>query len=186
MGSADGNSKKGPILPWLRSIDALNTHDDSYALAVAGGVTTAQVLPGSANNIGGQSFLIKLRPTEERSAISKVLEPPQSLIANQTSDYLHWRHMKHACGENPSRVYFQSRMDSAWKFREAYESARKLKVAQDAFCARVEDISRSRQRGWLWHANWSVQSRVADLGEFPQDLRWEALVDVLRGRVKVR
>jgi hypothetical protein len=44
-----------PILPWLRSIDALNTHDASYELAIAGGVTTAQILPGSANNIGSFS-----------------------------------------------------------------------------------------------------------------------------------
>lgn len=51
-GAADTNSRNAPILPWLRSIDGLNTHDDSYALAMAGGVTTAQVLPGSANNIG--------------------------------------------------------------------------------------------------------------------------------------
>ena len=36
-----------PILPWLRSIDGLNTHDASYELAMAGGVTTAQILPGS-------------------------------------------------------------------------------------------------------------------------------------------
>lgn len=32
--------------------DALNTHDASYELAIAGGVTSAQILPGSANNIG--------------------------------------------------------------------------------------------------------------------------------------
>lgn len=51
-GAVDGNSHKGPILPWLRSIDGLNTHDDAYNLSIAGGVTTAQVLPGSANNIG--------------------------------------------------------------------------------------------------------------------------------------
>lgn len=51
-GASDTNSRKAPILPWLRSIDGLNTHDDSYTLAMAGGVTTAQVLPGSANNIG--------------------------------------------------------------------------------------------------------------------------------------
>jgi hypothetical protein len=25
-----------------------------------------------------------------------------------------------------------------------------------------------------------------DLGEFPEDLQWEALVDVLRGRVKIQ
>ena len=51
-GASDGNSRKAPILPWLRSIDGLNTHDASYELAMAGGVTTAQILPGSANNIG--------------------------------------------------------------------------------------------------------------------------------------
>lgn len=51
-GTDDTNSYKAPILPWLRSIDALNTHDASYELAMAGGVTTAQILPGSADNIG--------------------------------------------------------------------------------------------------------------------------------------
>lgn len=78
-GAADTNSRKAPILPWLRSIDALNTHDASYELAISGGVTTAQILPGSADNIGGQSFVIKLRPTSERSATAKVVEPPYTL-----------------------------------------------------------------------------------------------------------
>lgn len=31
---------------------AINTHDDSYLLSISGGVTTALVLPGSANAIG--------------------------------------------------------------------------------------------------------------------------------------
>lgn len=52
LGSRDTNSRKAPILPWLRSVDGLNTHDDSYGLTISGGVTTVQVLPGSANNIG--------------------------------------------------------------------------------------------------------------------------------------
>jgi hypothetical protein len=52
QGASDGNSHSAPILPWLRSIDGLNTHDAAYELAIAGGVTTAQILPGSANNIG--------------------------------------------------------------------------------------------------------------------------------------
>jgi imidazolonepropionase-like amidohydrolase len=51
-GSHDVNSYNGPILPWLRSLDALNTHDESYSLSIAGGVTTALVLPGSVNAIG--------------------------------------------------------------------------------------------------------------------------------------
>ncbi|KAG5644405.1 hypothetical protein DXG03_008572 [Asterophora parasitica] len=178
-GAADTNSKKAPIQPWLRSVDALNTHDASYELAIAGGVTTAQILPGSANNIGGQAFLIKLRPTTERSTISKVLEPPQTLLHDRSAEHIHWRHMKHACGENPSGVYSQTRMDSAWYFRQAYESARKVKEAQDQFCSRVGYIQR---RGW-WTQ--SIHARIASLGDFPENLQWESLVDVLRGRVKL-
>lgn len=43
---------KGPILPWLRTIDALNTHDKGLALAIANGVTSAQIVPGNRNAIG--------------------------------------------------------------------------------------------------------------------------------------
>jgi hypothetical protein len=35
-GAPDRNSIKPPILPWLRSLDGLNTHDDVCRLAVAG------------------------------------------------------------------------------------------------------------------------------------------------------
>lgn len=51
-GAEDDNSLHGTAQPWLRALDGLNTHDDSYALSIAGGVTTALVLPGSANAIG--------------------------------------------------------------------------------------------------------------------------------------
>jgi hypothetical protein len=51
-GAVDGDSPKGTIQPWLRSLDGLNTHDDAYPLSVAGGVTTALILPGSGNAIG--------------------------------------------------------------------------------------------------------------------------------------
>ncbi|KAM6500145.1 hypothetical protein JOM56_003159 [Amanita muscaria] len=183
-GARDVNSHKAPILPWLRSIDGLNTHDESYRLAIAGGVTTAQVLPGSANNIGGQAFLIKLRPTAEGSASSKVLEPPEMLhYPNASSSgYTHWRHMKHACGENPDRVYSQSRMDAAWNFRNAYNEALKIKSAQDQFCKHAEagewDIVESGAIGHKKHKH-------DKLPEFPESLQWESLVDVLRGRVKL-
>ncbi|KAJ6614998.1 hypothetical protein B0H10DRAFT_2164961 [Mycena sp. CBHHK59/15] len=143
QGSADGNSHKAPILPWIRSIDGLNTHDDAYGLAVAGGVTTAQVLPGSADNIGGQAFLIKLRPTAER---------PTSILT--------------LSGENPDRLYKQTRMDTAWNFRHAYNEALKIKKAQDAFCDAAE------------HGAWDGKT------EFPESFQWGSLVDVLRVRVK--
>ncbi|CAE6350761.1 unnamed protein product [Rhizoctonia solani] len=165
QGASDTNSFKAPTMPYLRSLDAFNTHDTAFALSRSGGVATALILPGSADNIGGQAFVVKIRKTSHGGPSSMVLEPPATLHINGTrgeADGVRWRHMKHACGENPSRVYKQTRMDSIWEFRKAYNSAREVKQNQDAFCA----------------LDWSKES-------FPEDLQFEALVDVLRGRVKV-
>ncbi|KAJ4479028.1 hypothetical protein J3R30DRAFT_3682364 [Lentinula aciculospora] len=169
-GSDDTNSRKGLVQPWLRSLDSLNTHDDAYQLSIAGGVTTVVVLPGSANAIGGQAFVIKLRPTEERSPSSMLLEPPFTFNGSGIEEVLppRWRQLKQACGENPSRVYSGTRMDTIWAYRQGYEEARKLKVKQDAYCEKA------------------VTGQWDSLGDFPEDLQWEALVDVLRGKVKIQ
>ncbi|KAK0218162.1 hypothetical protein IW262DRAFT_1449299 [Armillaria fumosa] len=165
-GASDTNSRHGIIQPWLRSLDGLNSHDDSYRLSISGGVTTALVLPGSANGIGGQGFVIKLRPTAERSPSSLLLEPPFSINGTEVDPSLppRWRQMKHACG----RVYSGTRMDTIWALRNGYEKARQIKEKQDDYCAKALT------------GNWQ------GLGAFPEELQWEALVDVLRGRVKVQ
>ncbi|KAJ4472839.1 carbohydrate esterase family 9 protein [Lentinula edodes] len=169
-GSADTNSRKGLVQPWLRSLDSLNTHDDAYQLSIAGGVTTAVILPGSANAIGGQAFVIKLRPTKERSSSSMLLEPPFTFNGTGIEEVQppRWRQLKQACGENPSRVYSGTRMDTIWAYRQGYEEARKLKVKQDAYCEKA------------------VAGYWDNIGDFPEDLQWEALVDVLRGKVKIQ
>lgn len=59
-------------------------------------------------------------------------------------------------------------MDSGWNFRHAYDEARQLKETQDRYCDKAE--------AGLW----------TGIGSFPEDLKWEALADVLRGKVKVR
>jgi hypothetical protein len=89
----------------LRSLDGLNTHDEAFELSVAGGVGTALILPGSANAIGGQAFVVKLRPTAEKSPASMLVEPPFTYNGTGIipSDPPTWRHLKQACGENPSR-----------------------------------------------------------------------------------
>ncbi|OSD06097.1 carbohydrate esterase family 9 protein [Trametes coccinea BRFM310] len=167
-GADDSNSFKAPVQPWLRALDALNTHDDSYATSIAGG--TSLVLPGSADAIGGQGIVIKLRRPTDRSPTGMLLENPYE--TNRTvydpAVSFRYRQMKHACGENPDGIYGFTRMDTAWAFREAYEKARKIKQTQDEYCAKA------------------VRGEWAGLGEFPEDLQWEALVDVLRGRVKVQ
>ncbi|KAJ7116414.1 carbohydrate esterase family 9 protein [Mycena epipterygia] len=170
QGASDGNSHKGTIQPWLRSLDALNTHDDSYPLSIAGGVTTALILPGSGDAIGGQAFVIKLRKTAERSTMSMVLEPPYTVNSSfpDPTRPPRWRHMKHACGENPSGWYDSTRMDTIYAFRDAYNTASLIKKQQDEYCSKA------------------LANEWEGLGEFPENLQWEALVDVVRGRVKVQ
>lgn len=50
-----------PVVPEVRVIDALNARDFGIFRALSGGVTTAQILHGSSNQIGGQSAIIKTR-----------------------------------------------------------------------------------------------------------------------------
>src|SRR5262249_50063955 len=60
-GGADGNEGSGPVQPSLRAIDAINPDDPGIRMALAGGVTTANIMPGSGNVIGGQTLYVKLR-----------------------------------------------------------------------------------------------------------------------------
>lgn len=169
IGASDGNSLKGLTLPYLRSVDAINTHDTSYQHSMSGGITTSLILPGSADGIGGQAFVIKLRPTSARSTSAMLVEPPYGLNGSEVDveSPPRWRHIKHACGENPARVYDGTRMDTVWAQRSIYNEARILRDKQDEYCAKVD-------------------AGVVVSEPFPDDLRLEALVDVLRGKVKVQ
>ncbi|KAH8916979.1 hypothetical protein BT69DRAFT_1355150, partial [Atractiella rhizophila] len=89
-GAADTNSVQAPIMPYLRSLDGFNTHDMAFKRTVAGGVTSSLVLPGSANNIGGQAFVFKLRPTTANTPTSMALELPPNIPNATTTDFLPW------------------------------------------------------------------------------------------------
>lgn len=135
------------------------------------------VLPGSASTyrppfesselmidaIGGQAFMFKPRWTAANTPQSMLVEPAFELANGSWKRTHAWRHIKHACGENPSRVYSQTRLDTAWDFRRAYNEGKKLKESQERWC---ED----------------PKSQTAP---FPEDLQWEVLADVIRGNVKL-
>src|SRR5260370_20132600 len=57
----DGNEGSGAVQPALRALDAIQPDDPGIRTAVAGGVTTANIMPGSGNVIGGQTVYVKLR-----------------------------------------------------------------------------------------------------------------------------
>lgn len=91
---SDGNEISGPFTPGVRAIESFWPQDPALRRAVAGGVTTIHVLPGSANLVGGQG--VTLRPAPALSARELRFEGAPST-------------MKMACGENPKRVYGKQR-----------------------------------------------------------------------------
>ena len=88
---SDGNEATEPATPHMRAIDAIKANADEGGLeaALKAGITTAQVLPGSANVIGGWGVVIKTTP---RVVVDDMV-------------LLHPSGMKVAFGENPRRVY---------------------------------------------------------------------------------
>jgi imidazolonepropionase-like amidohydrolase len=55
------NERSGPVQAELRVLDSVDSRDDGFRRALAGGITTANIMPGSGNVIGGQTIYLKLR-----------------------------------------------------------------------------------------------------------------------------
>lgn len=60
---SDGNEMSGPVQSGVRALDAIDPNDPGIRMALAGGVTIANIMPGSGNVIGGQTLYVKLRGT---------------------------------------------------------------------------------------------------------------------------
>lgn len=58
IGGADGS---GPIQPGVRVYDSINVLDSGFKRALAGGLTTLNIMPGSGHLISGQTVYVKLR-----------------------------------------------------------------------------------------------------------------------------
>ncbi|WPZ04844.1 amidohydrolase family protein [Blastomonas marina] len=64
IGGVSGADSSSPIQPEVRAMDSINPRDARIAKARAGGVTTANVMPGSGYLMSGQTFYMKLRDGE--------------------------------------------------------------------------------------------------------------------------
>lgn len=61
IGGGDGGDRSGPLHPSVRILDAIDARDDGIQRAQAGGVTIANVMPGSGHVMSGQTVYVKLR-----------------------------------------------------------------------------------------------------------------------------
>jgi len=88
--TADGNEMVNPVTAYVRAENSVWPQDPGFTRALAGGVTTLEILPGSGNLIGGRSVVLKNVPAVTTQGM-KFPNAPYDL--------------KMACGENPKRVY---------------------------------------------------------------------------------
>ena len=82
------NEGTNPITPCVRAIDAINPMDSAFHNALASGITSVMVGPGSANPIGGQFAFVK---THGRRIDDMIVMAPAAI--------------KFAFGENPMTNY---------------------------------------------------------------------------------
>jgi imidazolonepropionase-like amidohydrolase len=87
---SDGNEATAPVTAEVWAEHSVWPNDPGFTTALAGGVTAMQILPGSANLIGGRGVTLKNVPGRNVMDM-KFPGAPYGL--------------KMACGENPKRVY---------------------------------------------------------------------------------
>ncbi|MBK7642399.1 MAG: amidohydrolase family protein [Planctomycetes bacterium] len=142
----------------VRIADVIDSEDVSIWRALAGGVTTARLLHGSANAIGGQDQVIKLK-------------------WGRTADDLRFdagpRGIKFALGENPKRSNGRGRSERFPSSRMGVEA-----VFERAF-------ARAREYMAEWHAYAERKQRGENPAPPRRDLRLDTLAGILKGEVRV-
>ena len=109
---SDGNEATNPVTAEVWAEHSFWPQDPQIPLAIAGGITVIQALPGSANLIGGRSAVLRLIPART----VQEMKFPGARYG-----------LKMACGENPKRVYRtrgpSTRMGNMAGYRAAFIQA---------------------------------------------------------------
>jgi len=154
---SDGNEMTNPATPNVWAEHSVWPQDPGFSRALAGGVTSLQVLPGSGNLIGGRGVTLKNVYSNSYQGM-KFPNAPHG--------------MKMACGENPKRVYGErkmlpsTRMGNMAAYRAQWISAQRY----------VDD----------WAAYDKKVADGKDDAKAPKrDLKMETLAGVLKGEILV-
>lgn len=123
LGGPQGGDASVALNPDIRVMDAVNPTSDGFKKALAGGITTINVMPGSGHLMSGQTIYIKMRE-------GKIIE--DLLIVNEKGLY---GGLKMANGTNPMRstpgAFPGTRAKSAAMVRELFIKAQEYKKKID-------------------------------------------------------
>jgi len=153
---SDGNEATDPVTAEVWAEHSIWPQDAGFQRALAGGVTVMQILPGSANLVGGRGVTVKNLPA---STVQDMKFP--------NAPY----GMKMACGENPKRVYGKkggpsTRMGNVAGYRQAWADA--------------QDYQRKWDKYYADHEAGKKDAKVPK-----RDLKLETLALALKGEILV-
>ncbi|ARI76437.1 amidohydrolase [Halobacillus mangrovi] len=168
---ADFNETSEAMTPHLRAIDGVNPCDQGFVDAIQAGITTAQVLPGSANVIGGLTAVVKVKP-------SAVVE---NMVMKEEAG------LKMALGENPKKFHGQqgrapvTRMGVAAMIRESFVKASHYLETDQPRNLRLEAIGKvlERKLPLCVHAHRAddIMTAIRIANEFEIDLHVEHVTE---------
>jgi imidazolonepropionase-like amidohydrolase len=159
------NEGSAPIVPEITVLDALNHRDYGIFRALSGGITTARLMHGSSNPIGGQSAVIKMRWGMD--------EATQMLVPGAP------RAVKFALGENVTRKASQG----GGGFGQATQVRRFPASRQGVEALYVQAFTAAEAYRQVWRDYETNPS--AFRGPPRRDLRLQALVDIMEDRILV-
>ncbi|MEC2076728.1 amidohydrolase [Metabacillus fastidiosus] len=159
----DANETIEPLTPHIRALDGVYPLDPAFKDAIAYGITTAHIMPGSANVIGGMTSVIKTYGTD----ISKMIIQEHAGL-------------KIALGENPKRIHSHGNKESITRMgimgmlREAFHKA-KYNNEPDDFRSLPIRMALKREIPVRIHAHRAddIMSAIRFAEEFELDYRIE-------------
>jgi imidazolonepropionase-like amidohydrolase len=155
--NSDGNEATSPTTANVWAEHSVWPQDPGFRTALAGGITTLQILPGSANLFGGRSVVLKNVP----SVTVQGMKFPGAAYG-----------LKMACGENPKRVYGE---------RKQFPSTRMGNMAgYRAQWVEAQEYLRDQQEYQK-----KLASGAKDAKAPKRDLRLDTLAAALKGDVIV-
>jgi imidazolonepropionase-like amidohydrolase len=154
---SDGNEATEPVTAEVWAEHSVWPQDPGFEHALAGGVTTLHILPGSANLFGGRGITL-------RNVAARTVQEMKFPDAPYT--------LKMACGENPSRVYGNRGRSPATDMGNM--------AGYRASWIRASDYRDS------WEEYWAEAEAGEDADPPTQDLELDTLMGVLEGEILVQ
>jgi len=168
---SDGNEMTAPTTPNVWAEHSIWPQDPGFATALAGGITSLQILPGSANLIGGRGVTLKNVAATTYQAMKFPGAP--------------WG-LKMACGENPKRVYGQksgpaTRMGNVAGYRAAFIDASEYLRKNGG--KKAADDGQPKKKRW-WQSSSDNSDSEKDTGG-KRDLKLDTLAGAINGDILV-